>query len=68
MNLTLVSVRPKSQEFELESSSSRCERNTNRRILVYLRIWILNNNEEVGLYRQTLVNLHMADVYFQKNP
>ena len=34
-------------------------KNVNRSILAYLRIWILSNNEEVGLYRQTLSKLSM---------
>jgi hypothetical protein len=42
--------------FELESSNARRVKNSNRRILAYLRIWILSNNAAVGLYRQTLIS------------
>jgi hypothetical protein len=43
--------------FALESSNSRRVKNSNRRILVYLRILILSNNAEVGLYRRKLVKV-----------
>jgi len=43
--------------FVSESSNSRRVKNSNHRILMYLRIWILSNNVEVGLYGRTLNRL-----------
>ncbi len=42
-------------------------RNANRRILAYLRIWILNNNAEVGFYRLTLIKDYQASQRFNNS-